>query len=74
MSALSNNEEDSEITFDNNTFQLKSISKKSNSEVWKYFGVLNKSDEIVIRFQYRILCRVCYENKQIKRYNNEIYC
>lgn len=73
MSASNNNEEDSNISFDN-TFQLKLISKKSNSEVWKYFGVLIKTDTIVKRFQDRILCKVCFENKQAKRYYNKIYC
>lgn len=74
MSASNNNEEDSDIISFDNTFQLKLICKKSNSEVWKYFGILVKTDIIVKRFQDRILCKVCFGHNQVKRYYNKIYC
>lgn len=52
-----------------NVMELKPVLKQSDSDVWKYFGQLFKDKKIVIRYQDRILCKVCFQtNSHIKRY------
>lgn len=57
-----------------NVMELKPVSKQSDSDVWKYFGQLFKNKKIVIRFQDRILWKVCFQtNSHIKRYVKQLH-
>lgn len=80
--------ESSETPFDENfnqlpngIFSVKSLKKKSDSEVWKYFGILCCDSSEVLKFRKRIFCRLCSEMKPrvYKRYsfiktNKSIIC
>lgn len=50
-------------------YSLRKISKHSDSEVWKYFGVLYKNSTQVLKLNKRIFCRICFDSnpKQFKR-------
>lgn len=70
--------ESSETPADENFNQLpsgnlsmKSLKKKSDSEVWKYFGILCHDSSEVLKFKKRIFCRLCFEMKPrvYKRYS-----
>lgn len=51
-------------------YSLKKVSKKSDSEVWKYFGTLYKNSSQVLKYNKRIFCRLCFESepRKFKRY------
>lgn len=48
------------------TYSLKKVSKKSDSEVWKYFGTLHKNSSQVLKYNKIIFCRLCFDSEPRK--------
>lgn len=48
------------------TYSIKKVSKKSDSEVWKYFGTLYKNAGQVLKYNKRIFCRLCFDSEPRK--------
>lgn len=47
---------------------LKPINKKSQNDVWKYFGHVQKNDQLIPNLEKKILCRQCFEKRCWKRF------
>lgn len=43
--------------------ELRSLSKKSNKDVWSHFGHLYKNEKMVTLFQKKIACKHCFEKR-----------
>lgn len=47
---------------------LKQIRKKSDGDVWKYFGIAHKDDKLITMLENKIICKQCFEKRIWKRY------
>lgn len=47
---------------------LKPIRKKSDGDVWKYFGIAHKYDKLIPALENKIICKQCFEKRIWKRY------
>lgn len=47
---------------------LKNINKKSQNDVWKYFGLVQKNNQLILSLEKKILCRQCFEKRCWKRH------
>lgn len=47
---------------------LKPIRKKSDGDVWKYFGIAQKNDKPIPALENKIICKQCFEKRIWKRY------
>lgn len=45
---------------------LKNVNKKSNAEIWKYFGILYQSEPLRCLRSNKIYCRPCFEDHKFK--------
>lgn len=51
---------------------IESLSQSNvTSPVWKDFGIIKKSGRLLTSLQRKIFCKLCFVNKQLKRYANE---
>lgn len=46
--------------------KVKSISKKSNNDVWSHFGHLYKNEKMIPMFQRKIACKHCFDKRILK--------
>lgn len=47
--------------------------RKTNSDVWNYFGILKKGDSIFIPLSKKYFCRPCFDARKFKRLVLQIF-
>lgn len=64
VNVLFNDESSGEESRD--AYTLKPVRKKSDSEVWQYFGYLHKNCTPVPKVESRMFCRLCFDENPRK--------
>lgn len=61
--------EDFELDVLDPNLTLQTVYKtKSKSEVWKYFGCVQKCGKAVTKLSHKIFCKLCFADKKLKGY------